>query len=167
MVKIWIKYLVLFVVVVLVQVLLLNQIQFSGYLNPYAYVLFILLLRVSTPRNLVLILSFLLGLTIDIFSDTLGLHAAATTALGFFRTPVIELISLREEDQANYPGLKQNGFKWFFLYATILVLIHHFSLFFIDAFTLANFLKILARTLLSSAFSIFVIVLSQYMFFRE
>lgn len=167
MVKIWIKYLLMFVAVVLIQVLLLNHIQFSGYLNPYFYVLFILLLRISTPRYLVLLLSFILGLTIDIFSDTLGLHAAATVALGFFRVPVIGLISSREEDQPDYPGLRQNGFKWFFFYTAILVLIHHIFLFYVEVFTFMNFFKTLVRALLSSAFSIFVIILSQYMFFRE
>jgi rod shape-determining protein MreD len=69
----------MYLFVILTQVLILNQLQVSGYLNPYFYVLFILLLPVSTPQYLVLLLAFLTGFTIDFFTDTPGLHATATT----------------------------------------------------------------------------------------
>jgi hypothetical protein len=167
MVRIWIKYVTMFVLVVLLQVLLLNQVQFSGYLNPWFYVLFILLLPVSTPRYAVLLLSFLLGLVIDIFSDTLGLHMASTVILGYFRTPVISLLSARESEQSDYPGLKQTGFRWFLLYVIILLTIHHLFLFYLEVFSFAGFFRTLVRVIFSVAFSLFVIVLSQFLIFRD
>jgi hypothetical protein len=167
MVRIWIKYVLMFVLVVLVQVLLLNQVQFSGYLNPWFYVLFVLLLPVSTPRYVVLLLSFLLGLVIDIFSDTLGLHMASTVILGYFRTPVISMLSARESEQSDYPGLKQTGFRWFLLYVVILLTIHHLFLFYLEVFSFAGFFRTFVRVVFSVAFSLFVIVLSQFLIFRD
>lgn len=149
------------------QVLLLNQVQFSGYLNPYFYLLFILLLPVSTPRYAVLLLSFILGLVVDIFSDTLGLHASASVLLGFFRSPVISLLNVRESEQSDFPGLKQTGLKWFILYITILVLIHHFWLFYLEVFTFTDFFRTFFRAVFSSIFTVFIIALSQLLVFRD
>lgn len=157
----------MFAVAVLIQVLILNQVQISGYLNPWFYVLFIILLPVSTPRYAVLLLSFLLGLIIDIFSDSLGLHMASSVLLGYFRSPVTGMLSARELEQSDYPGLKQTGFRWFLLYAAILITIHHFFLFYLEVFTFAGFFRTMIRALLSVGFSLFVIVLSQFLIFRD
>ena len=152
---------------IMAQVLILNQVQLSGYLNPYFYLLFILLLPVSTPRYAVLLLSFFLGIVVDVFSDSLGLHASATLVMGFFRSPVINLISVRESDQSDFPGLKQTGFKWFLIYITILVLIHHFWLFYLEVFTFTGFFRTFIRAVISSVFSVFIIALSQLLVFRD
>ena len=162
-----IKYGLMFIGLIFTQVLILNHIQFSGYVNPYIYLLFVLLLPLSTPKYLVLLLAFFIGLTVDIFSNSLGIHSFASVFAAFFRPYVIRLITAREEDKDDYPGLKQNKFQWFISYVTIMVLIHHFVLFYIEIFTFSNFLLTLTRTLVSSLFSIFVIVLSQYIVFRD
>lgn len=157
----------MFVVLVLLQVVLLNQVQFSGFVNPYIYLLFILLLPVNAPRYFVLIAAFFIGISIDIFSNTLGLHAFASVFAGYFRPFVISSISSREDDRSEYPGLKQNGFSWFLYYTVIMVFIHHFVLFYAEVFTFHNFFETLYRVFLSSLFSIFVIVLSQFLIFRD
>lgn len=162
-----IKYGFMFIVLVLIQVLILNHIQFSGFVNPYIYVLFVLLLPLSSPRYVVLLLAFLVGLTVDIFSNSLGVHSFATVFIAYLRPFVIRLISNREEDKSDYPGLKQNKFQWFISYVTIMVLIHHLVLFYVEVFTFANVLVTLIRALISSAASIFIIVLSQYIVFRD
>lgn len=167
MARIWIKYLLLYLFVVLVQVLILNQLQVSGYLNPYFYMLFILLLPVSTPRYLVLFLAFFTGFTIDFFTDTPGLHAAATTLLGYLRTPVLYLVSGRGSDIAEYPSLKNNGLRWFLIYSVLLVLVHHFFLFYMEVFSFTGFFRTLIRAIFSTILSVFVIVLSQFLIFRD
>ncbi len=167
MARIWIKYLLLYLFVVLVQVLILNQLQVSGYLNPYFYMLFILLLPVSTPRYLVLFLAFFTGFTIDFFTDTPGLHAAATTLLGYLRTPVLYLVSGRGSDIAEYPSLKNNGLRWFLVYSVLLVLVHHFFLFYMEVFSFTGFFRTLIRAIFSTILSVFVIVLSQFLIFRD
>lgn len=157
----------MFVSLVLIQVLILNQVQFSGFVNPYVYILFILLLPVSTPRYAVLILAFLLGLSVDIFSNSLGLHAAASVFIAYARPLVIRVISNREEDRSDYPGLFQNKWTWFLSYVSIMVFLHHLLLFYLEVFSFSNFAGTLFRVIISSLFSIFVIVLSQFLVFRD
>jgi rod shape-determining protein MreD len=165
--RIWIKYPLMFAVMVLLQVLLLNQIHLGGFLNPYIYILFIFLLPISMPRYQVLLLSFLIGITIDWFSNTLGLHAASALLIGFLRSPVMKLITIREIEQSDYPGMKQTGIKWFIIYVSVLVVMHHLFLFYLEVFSFDNFFRTLLRTLLSSVFTIIIIVLSQYLAFRK
>lgn len=162
-----IKYTVMFVVLVLAQVLVLNQVQLGGYINPYIYVLFILLLPVSTPRYLLLILGFLIGLAVDIFANSLGIHAAATVFIAFVRPYIIRSISNREEDRNDYPGLHQNKFTWFLSYAFLMVFFHHFFLFFLEYFAFSHFFSTFLKIILSSVFTVFIIVLSQFIIFRE
>ena len=162
-----IKYFLMFIVLVGVQVLFLNQIQFSGYINPYIYVLFIMLLPLSTPRYAIILLSFIIGLTIDIFSNTLGMHSFASVLIAYLRPAIIRVITNREEDMSDYPGLAATGITWFLSYAGIMVFIHHVTLFYLEVFSLQNFFTTLYRAVLSSVFSIFVIVLSQFIIFRD
>jgi rod shape-determining protein MreD len=157
----------MFVVLVLVQVLFLNQVQFSGFVNPYIYILFVLLLPINAPKYVMLISAFLLGLSVDVFSNTLGVHAFASVFIAYLRPLIIRLITNREEDMADHPGLIQNGFMWFLKYTVLMVFIHHTVLFYIEVFSFSNFLGTLYRVLLSSLFSVFVIVLSQFIVFRD
>jgi len=163
----YVKYTLMFVFLVIVQVLILNQVQFSGYINPYMYVLFILLLPVTAPPWLVILASFLIGIVIDVFSNSMGIHAAASVFAGYFRPVVIRFISSHDEEYNEYPGLLQNKFSWFLLYTSIIVLIHHAVLFFLEVFSFADFLITFFRLLLSSIFSVFIIVLSQFIIFRK
>jgi len=167
MIRILIKYAVMFISLVLIQVLIFNQVQFSGFLNPYVYILFIILLPLSTPRYAVLILGFFLGLVIDIFSNSLGIHSAATVFIAYLRPLIIRVISNREDDKNDYPGLHQNKLTWFISYVTIMVLLHHITLFYLEVYTFANFFNTLYRVILSSLFSIIIIVLSQFLIFRD
>lgn len=162
-----IKYSTMFIVLVLVQVLFLNQVQFSGFVNPYLYILFIMLLPLNSPRYVTLIGAFILGLSIDIFSNTLGMHAFATVFIAYLRPIVIRLITNREEDMDDYPGLAQNGFVWFLYYSVLMVTLHHMVLFCLEVFSFSNFQETLYRIFLSSVCSIFVIVLSQFIVFRD
>jgi rod shape-determining protein MreD len=162
-----IKYGVMFIFLVLIQILILNQIQFSGYVNPYMYILFVMLLPLSSPPYVVMISGFLIGLTIDIFSDSMGLHSAATVFIAYIRPFVIRSIAGTEDEMSDYPGLKQNKFLWFLYYSSIMVVLHHFILFYLEVFTFSYFFQTLYRVVLSSLFSIFIIVLSQFLIFRE
>ena len=167
MIRFLFKYVVMFVSLVLVQVLIFNQVQFGGFFNPYVYILFIILLPLSAPRYLVLILAFALGFIIDIFSNSLGVHSAATVFIAYMRPLVIRIISNREDDKSDYPGLHQNKITWFVGYVAIMVLLHHLLLFYLEVYTFANFLNTLFRVILSSIFSIIVIILSQFLVFRD
>jgi hypothetical protein len=167
MIRILFKYTIMFVSLVLAQVLIFNQVQFGGFFNPYVYILFVILLPLSTPRYLVLLLAFALGFIIDVFSNSLGVHSAATVFIAYMRPLVIRIISNREDDKSDYPGLHQNKLIWFVSYVVFMVLLHHLLLFYLEVYTFANFLNTLFRVVLSSLFSIIVIVLSQFLVFRD
>lgn len=167
MIRILFKYTIMFVSLVLAQVLIFNQVQFGGFFNPYVYILFVILLPLSTPRYLVLIMAFALGFIIDVFSNSLGVHSAATVFIAYMRPLVIRIISNREDDKSDYPGLHQNKLIWFVSYVAFMVLLHHLLLFYLEVYTFANFLNTLFRVVLSSLFSIIVIVLSQFLVFRD
>jgi rod shape-determining protein MreD len=158
-----IRYTIIFIILILLQVLLLDNIQFSGFINPYIYVMFILLLPVEISPWLLLIISFFTGLTIDFFTGTPGLHTSATVLSGFLRPYVLRLISPRDGyEPGAMPSMEIYGFRWFLFYAAIIVLIHHFALFYLEVFRLADFLRTFLRVILSSLFSITFILLAEY-----
>jgi rod shape-determining protein MreD len=91
-----IRFGLIFISLVLLQVLLFNNIQFSGYINPYVYIMFILLLPIEIPSWLLLILSFSIGMIIDFFSGSPGIHTSATVLSGFVRPYVISVVSPKD-----------------------------------------------------------------------
>ena len=168
MIKDFGKYLIMFVVLVLVQVLILNNIQVSGLINPYVYILFILLLPFTIPGYFLLGISFILGLSIDIFSNTPGIHAGASVLLGFLRPGIAQLISSREIiEKGNMPNMTLLGFASFLKYIVISVLVHHLFLFFAETFSFGDILETLLRWILSSVFSIVIILASQFIIFKK
>ncbi len=168
MIKDLTKYAIMFIVLVLVQVLILNNIQFSGLINPYVYILFILLLPFATPGYILLGLSFLIGISVDIFCNTPGIHAGASVLLGFVRPGLARLVTSREFiEKGNMPSMKQIGFASFLKYVAIAVLIHHFFLFYAESFSFTGFFETLLRTILSSIFSIVIILGSQFIVFKN
>lgn len=162
------KYVVMFVVLVLVQVLILNNIQFSGLINPYIYILFVMLLPFTIQGYFLLGLSFLLGISIDIFTNTPGMHAGATVLLGFVRPGIARLISSREIiEKGNTPNMAQLGFASFIKYTILAVLVHHLFLFYAEAFSIGGFFETFVRYILSSIFSIVIILASQFLIFKN
>jgi hypothetical protein len=157
-----------FVVLVLLQVIVLNKIQFSGLINPYFYILFILLLSFEIPNWFILILAFCLGLCIDIFTHTIGMHTAATVIMAYFRPSILKLISPRDGyDNGTAPRIHYYGLMWFSRYVLALVLIHHCALFFIEMFRVSDFFFTFFRIILSTIFTSLLIILSQYFIYRD
>ena len=134
-----------FVVLVLIQVLVLNNIHFLRVATPFLYLYFILKMPVGTSRTNVVFFSFLIGLVIDIFSNTPGMHAAACTFAGFIREPLIRLFMGKDLPEGIYPSYKTFGYGGFFRYVLSLVLIHHVTLFLIESLTLFDPLFLIIR----------------------
>ncbi len=159
------KYISVFFLLILIQVLVLNHIQFNGLINPYLYVLFILMLPFDTPVWLVLTSSFLIGLGVDIFSDSLGMHAAAGTFAGYCRPLVMGVIKPRDGYEfSNKPTIRDMGMIWYVTYASVVVFLHHFVYFFIEIFRLNEFLSVFSRVIISSIFTMLLIILTQVLF---
>jgi len=153
----------IFILLILLQVLLFNNIQFSGYVNPYIYLMFIMLLPVEIPAWLLLLLSFITGGIIDFFSGSPGMHSSATVLAGFVRPYVLRLISPRDGYEPNSdPSMIIYGFRWFLIYCAVIVLVHHTALFYLEVFRFTDFFRTLGRVLLSSVFSITFILLFEF-----
>ena len=151
-----------FVVLVLLQVLVINHIRLGGYVHPYIYMIFIMLLPFSTPKWQ------LLGLTVDLFTGTLGLHAGATTLMAFCRPSIIKLVSGNQKfENITEPNLGQLGGIWFFRYALCMVFIHHLALFFLESFSFRLIGQVMLRILLSVPVSIFLIMMILFIFKTE
>jgi rod shape-determining protein MreD len=110
------------------------------------------------PRWAVLILAFGLGLTIDIFSNTGGIHAFATVLAAFLRPVVINLFTSIEEGNNPTPSFHTFGVSAFVKYVVIIVFIHHITLFFLEAFSFAHFWLILFKAIVSSIVTILMIL---------
>ena len=135
----FIKKIFVFIGLILFQTLVLNNINIHGVLNPYIYFLFILLLPFETTGWGVLLLSMFLGLILDFFAGTVGMHAFAAVMVGGLRLFVINVISQKGQDLGKYPTIKTRGFTWMALYISILTIIHHFTYFFIESWSTGAF----------------------------
>ena len=162
------RNIVRFIVVVLFQILVMDNVMINGYMIPYVYLLFILLMPFETPRWIVLLSGFMLGLGIDLFEHTIGMHTAATVLVAFLRPYFLGLLAPRDGyEPESFPRIHYYGFFWFLKYTLLIVFIHHFVLFYLEVFQLQNFLSTLLRVILSSVLSASSIVLSQYFVFRK
>ena len=158
--KHFIKYLGLLPIYVLLQVLVLNEVLFSAYINPFLYVLLIISLPLKTPKWFLLSYAFLLGFSIDLFSGSLGFHSTATILIAFVK-PFISKITiphniLGESDEIT---LKKVGTKSFITFSLFLILIHNSCLFMTEhlSVNLALFGKIVA----SSVVTLIIVLITQ------
>lgn len=152
-----IQNIVRFILLMLVQVFVLNNIRFAGFINPYIYILFILLLPVRFPRWLSLILGFITGLVIDSFTNTPGIHAFATVLLAYLRNPVITAFLSVEEGANPVPGFYSFGVAAFVKYVIALVILHHTAFFFLEVFSFREAGYTLLRILLNSSITVILL----------
>lgn len=152
------RYILRFLVLVLVQVLILNNINFLGYINPYIYIFFILILPARFSRHLVLIIAFVLGLTIDTFANTYGIHTFSTVLIAYLRPVSIKLFTNIEEDTNPIPSLASFGVFGYIKYMFSLVLIHHASFYLLEVFSFVNIGFTLLRILLNSLITAIILL---------
>ena len=148
-----------FFILIGLQVIVLNNVQISGYLNPYIYILFIMLLPPKMPKALVLSLAFLTGFTVDVFENSYGIRAAASVFMAYVRPTVLSLVSVKGGEDLETIGIRQLRFARFFTYSGILCILHHFTLFYIEAFRLNEFIDTFVRALTSTVISLLIILL--------
>ncbi|MEM5564117.1 rod shape-determining protein MreD [Psychroserpens sp. AS72] len=152
-----------FVVLILIQVLVFSNINFMGNINPYPYILFILLFPINNNRTLFIFLSFMLGLFVDIFSNSGGVHAAACVTIAFIRPPVLKFaFGMVYEHQTIKFNNTEFGNR--VIYFSILIFIHHFIMFSLEIFNISNILLIAQKTLFSSIFTIILCALISILF---
>ena len=153
-----------FLVLVFLQVLILNNINLLGYINPYLYIFFILMYPLDGNKGLLIFLSFLLGLSIDIFEDSGGVHAAAFIA---YIRPVVLKYSFGVSYEYNSVKIKKADPMERLTYIASLVFMHHFVMFSLEIFSFKHILLLLKSTLFSGLFTIVVIVCTMILFNRK
>ncbi len=159
-----VKNIVRFVFVLLLQVLVLKQVGLSwngvNYLNIFIYPLLILLLPIKINRSLLLIIAFFIGLFVDIFYDSPGLHASSAVLMAFFHKYVLKFLEPVEGYNIDdTPNQKSFGFYWFLIYSSVLVFINVFFYFIMEAFSIAFFPEIIIKTIFGLIFSELIIIL--------
>ncbi len=158
-----------FIVLVLLQGLILQNIgegiKDFAYIHIIIYPLFILLLPLKTPRMLLIFLGFLIGIAVDSFYLTPGLHASASVFIAYARSFVLRITEPRAGYNVNYsPTAFRSGKGWFYRYAGILMAAHLFFYFSVEAFTFVYWTEIIAKTVVSFLISMLFIVFYQVIF---
>jgi len=163
------RYIILFVLLLVAQILVFNHIYVSGYLSVYPYILFLLLLPSDINRSLLLVLAFVLGISVDLFSDSMGIHAAACVPVAYMRSLILRTsTSLESKNDSFEPNVHYfGGWRRYVLYAGVLILVHHSILLFLEAFSFNHFFSTLLKIMGSSILSFIFIVLIQYIFFKR
>lgn len=157
-----------FVFLVLFQAVILNNIELGGYVNPYLYILFILWLPFEMQIWLTLLLGFLLGFFMDLFTGTFGLHISACVFLAYCRSFVLKVLAPREGYEFGLrPNIQDMGIPWFIAYSGILIILHHSALFFMEAFRFGEFFYTLFRVFLSSIPTFVLVTLCQFFTYKE
>ncbi len=158
-----------FLLLVLVQVLIFNNIHLSSYgVVPVVYILYIILLPFETPGWLVMLLAFLLGFTIDIFSDTLGINAAASVLVAFIRPGLLNYLAPRDGyEQGSFPRVYYQGINWFLKYSLTLIIAHQILYYILESFGFDNLAVLLFKIMIAVLISMILIVISQYTIFRK
>jgi len=155
-----------FVILLLVQVVICNNINFFGYINPYVYIIFIFLFPIQENRLVLLLVSFLLGMLVDMFSDSGGVHAAAAVLLAYAR-PVLLKTSFGMLYEHQSIKFSSTDIGSLITYVAIGTVLHHFMLFSLEIFNISSILLILQKTLFSSIFTIILSTLIIILFSRN
>lgn len=150
----------LFIGLILLQIIVLNNINFLGYINPFFYLIFIFLYPIRKDDASILILSFFLGLCIDIFSDSGGINAAATLFVAFIRIPILQSVIGKREIDYGALTIFKIPFPKMFLYVVILTFVHHFIVFGLEYLKWSKFGIIMINTILTSIFTIILTMIS-------
>ena len=148
---------------IITQVIIFNNINLFGYLNPFVYIVFVIYYPIKSGRIFFIFISFLMGLLIDIFSDTLGLHAAASVTIAYLR-PIFLKISFGQAYIHQVIKFKNIDLKDKVIYISLLSIIHHLVLFSLEIFSFSKTLFVLEKSLMSSIFTITACILFSYLF---
>lgn len=153
---------------ILLQVLLFNKMVILGKGFAFIYVGFLLTFQFELGIIAAMLIGFATGLSVDVFSNTLGVHASASVLLMYLRPTLFNIFT----PHGGYPiGAKPTptimGFNWFSTYSLILIFFHHSMLFFVEAGGFQLIFHTLQKIILSTFFTFSIVILIQYLFSRK
>lgn len=151
-------YIFLFIVIMLAQGIVFNNLVLFNCAMPFVFVYLILSMPITWSTNICLLAGFLTGLCADALADTYGMNTLCCTLVTFMRKPLIHLYIQRDDDLAGQcPGMRSMGTEAYLKYAATVVPIYCILVFLIEAFSFFNFWRLLTRILASSAYTLLVI----------
>lgn len=154
----------LFLALLLLQVFVLNNIAFLGFINPYLYIAFVFLYPLKEKRIPFLFYCFLLGISIDFFSDSGGIHAFSVLCIAYVRLFFVRLYFRKIVADYTFFNLKSESFGKVFNYTATLTIIHHLIYFSFANFSFNNYTNVLLNTLYSSIFTLLLYFLGTIVF---
>lgn len=159
-----------FVLFILVQYYVLFQIRpLHQFVVPYIYYLYVLWLPFSMGRMSLMLVSFLFGLTLDYFTQTPGLHAAACVMIAYLRSFVVNILIPQEGAEQNYKSPSPISMGWapYAVYVLVLTLLHHIYLVLLEWLQFGSFLFFLGKVLATSGVSLMLVLITELLFFRK
>ncbi|HVM87647.1 MAG TPA: hypothetical protein VMT76_05630 [Puia sp.] len=164
------KNIIRFVLFIFVQVFILFKVPpLHRFIIPYLYFLYVLWLPFNMPRPWLTFIGFIFGLTLDYFTHTPGLHAAACTLIAYVRPFIINMLISQEGSDKNYasPSAISMGWAPYATYVLILTLLHHSYLVFLEWMNFGSFLFFIGKVIGTTAISLLLILLTELLFFRK
>jgi len=150
-----------------IDIFLVSRLEIGIYFVPHIYFLGLLLMPVRSSKVVMLLFGFFSGLVMDLFLNTVGLHAAASTLLAFIRIFTLRFYLAPEDEDNNIsPGLYTFGNRKYLIYSSILILIHQLAFFSLEVFNPSSILLIVKKTLASSILNITLLVFIQMLFMK-
>ncbi len=164
----WILRFIGLIFLILFQVLVLNKLNVSTYIHPYVYPMFIILLPFGIPKWVLLPLAFLAGISIDMFSNTGGMHAAACVFIAFIRPGLIKAYTpVTGYESITKPSISELGVLWFALFTATIILIHHTIYYLLQVWWMKDIGYLLLKIFLSASISTLLIVIFAFLFSRR
>lgn len=164
------RYLFRALLLVAVQVYLLNKVpHLHRLVVPSMYFVFVLWLPFSLGRPALLLIAFLLGITVDYFTLSPGLHAAACVLIAYVRPYLISLLMPRDTQEFQYPEPSVRAMQWapYLVYLLVLTFLHHFYLTFLQWLSVGSFWTFLGKTILGTLISLLLILTADLLFPRQ
>lgn len=156
-----------FIGLLFLQVFVLNHVNIFGHINPMVYIVWVFLFPVRKTKGVFLILSFLLGISIDFFSDSGGINAFAITFIAYFRLPILMAVLRRSDLDYTQFNIKTLSANKIILYISILTIMHHFIVFSLEYFSFGEILNIISKTIVTSIFTILISFLGITLFAKK
>jgi hypothetical protein len=163
-----ISYAFLVLLLGLVQIFFLKNLALFGLAFGFLYLLGILLLPTSIQSFPLMLIAFLMGLAIDVFYETIGMHAAASTLMAFLRPIWLKVTSPSGGyDEIEEPSLSELGLGRFISYSFPLIFIFSVAFFIADQWGTGSFFGVINKSILSSIFTLLLVILVQLLFFKK
>ncbi len=166
----FLRNMIRFAVLILLQVYVLNRIpHLHRFITPYLYFLFILWLPFSVSRQWLLLIGFTTGLTLDYFTTTPGLHAAACLLIAYVRPFLITILTPKDSTEFNYREPSPRAMQWtpYLVYVFVLTLLHHGYMVFLEWMSVGSFLDFIIKVIASTGISLLMILAVELLFPRK